>query len=64
VSSIDNTVTNSVTDVVSDVMGFVASLGAVLFIVPRFIAFAAAAMALYVFLATPYVRASRDLRRL
>lgn len=64
IGSVDSSINSSMTAVVDNAIGFVASLGAVMIIVPKFIIFAGSAMILYVFLATPYVRCSRDLRRL
>lgn len=64
IGSVDNTINQSVTAVFDDLIGVVGSLGAVVYVVPRFIVFAVAAIVLYSIIASPYVACSRDLRRL
>lgn len=64
ISTIDNALQSSVRNCLTGVLTFFASFAVMLFIVPTFAPFAIVIAWLYTRLAPPYIRASRDLRRL
>ncbi|KJA28401.1 hypothetical protein HYPSUDRAFT_62031 [Hypholoma sublateritium FD-334 SS-4] len=64
ISTIDNALQSSVRNCLTGVLTFFASFAVMLFIVPAFAPFAIVIAWLYIRLAPPYIRASRDLRRL
>ncbi|KAG8943314.1 hypothetical protein FRC04_002938 [Tulasnella sp. 424] len=64
IGAVDGALMPSVRSAISGTIGFLASFGVIVFVVPRFAPFALAIAAVYVKLAPPYVKASRDLRRL
>ncbi|KIO19698.1 hypothetical protein M407DRAFT_82489 [Tulasnella calospora MUT 4182] len=62
--AVDGALMPSVRSAISGTIGFIASFGVIVLVVPRFAPFALAIAAVYIILAPPYVKASRDLRRL
>ncbi|KAF5368585.1 hypothetical protein D9758_002189 [Tetrapyrgos nigripes] len=64
INTIDGALQNSARACLSGILNFVASFLVILWIVPRFVPFALFIAWLYIRLAPPYIRASRDLRRL
>ena len=64
ISTIDNALQSSVRNCLTGVLTFFASFAVMLFIVPAFTPFSIVIAWLYIRLAPPYIRASRDLRRL
>ncbi|KIY73590.1 P-loop containing nucleoside triphosphate hydrolase protein [Cylindrobasidium torrendii FP15055 ss-10] len=64
INTIDNALQNSARACISGVLDFVASFLVILVVVPTFAPFALFIAWLYIRLAPPYIRASRDLRRL
>ncbi|KAG8898883.1 hypothetical protein FRC01_010733, partial [Tulasnella sp. 417] len=64
IGAVDGALMPSVRSSISGTIGFLASFGVIVLVVPRFAPFALAIAAVYIKLAPPYVKASRDLRRL
>ncbi|KAG8938397.1 hypothetical protein FRC00_000189, partial [Tulasnella sp. 408] len=64
IGAVDGALMPSVRSAISGTIGFIASFGVIVLVVPRFAPFALAIAAVYIKLAPPYVKASRDLRRL
>lgn len=64
IGAVDNALLVSVRSALVGTVAFVASFGVIVLVVPRFAPFALAIAAVYIKLAPPYVKASRDLRRL
>jgi len=64
INTVDGALQNSARAALSGVLNFLASFSVIIFVVPGFAPFALAIAWLYIRLAPPYVRASRDLRRL
>ncbi|KAF8921944.1 pleiotropic drug resistance ABC transporter [Mucidula mucida] len=64
INTIDGALQNSARSCISGVLDFVASFLVILVVVPTFAPFALFIAWLYIRLAPPYIRASRDLRRL
>jgi len=62
--AIDGAVNNSARSAIAGALGFLASFGVIVYVVPVFAPIALSIAWLYVRLAPPYVRTSRDLRRL
>jgi ABC-type multidrug transport system fused ATPase/permease subunit len=63
-NTIDGALQNSARAAMSGILSFLTSFAVILVVVPRFAPFALIIAWLYIRLAPPYVRASRDLRRL
>lgn len=64
INTIDGALQNSARQCLSGALNFVASFSVILVVVPTFAPFALFIAWLYVRLAPPYIKASRDLRRL
>ncbi|KAG8988966.1 hypothetical protein FRB94_014789 [Tulasnella sp. JGI-2019a] len=64
INAVDGTLMNSVRAAMSGTISFLASFGVICVVVPRFAPLALAIAYVYIILAPPYVKASRDLRRL
>ncbi|KIK70611.1 hypothetical protein GYMLUDRAFT_89627 [Collybiopsis luxurians FD-317 M1] len=64
INTIDGALQNSARNCLSGILNFIASFLVILVVVPAFAPFALAIAFLYIRLAPPYIRASRDLRRL
>jgi ABC-type multidrug transport system fused ATPase/permease subunit len=64
INTVDGALQNSARAALSGVLNFCASFGVIIVVVPTFAPFALIIAWLYIRLAPPYVRASRDLRRL
>jgi ABC-type multidrug transport system fused ATPase/permease subunit len=64
INTIDGALQNSARACLSGILNFVSSFGVILFVVPTFAPFAIFIAWLYIRLASPYIQASRDLRRL
>jgi ABC-type multidrug transport system fused ATPase/permease subunit len=64
INTIDDALQSSARDCLFGILNFLVSFGVILYVVPSFAPFAVFIAWLYIRLAPPYIRASRDLRRL
>ncbi|KAG8874447.1 hypothetical protein FRB98_008435 [Tulasnella sp. 332] len=64
INAVDGTLMNSTRNAMTGTVSFLASFGVICLVVPRFAPLALAIASVYIMLAPPYVKASRDLRRL